>query len=104
VRGTASRLTAVDGLLLEELRGYDGWTPELDALAVRAEGIGRLQEAFDAAYVRFFAAMGGSSLSSRTGVMVFDGSGKTLNQPAFLRLLRRELLNVLGEWRDEESC
>ena len=82
--------------LFRELRGYDGWTLELEIFAVLASEIGRLQEAYDAAVARFFAATGGSSLSSRTAVVVYK-AGILRNPRAFLALLRLEVLTVLGE-------
>ena len=89
--------------LFRDLRGSDGWTLELEALAVLASEIGRLQEAYDAAVARFFAAMGGRSLSSRTVVAVYK-AGILRNPRAFLALLRLELLTVLGRagFRDVE--
>jgi hypothetical protein len=81
-----------DRTLLQELRAYPGWTPAADALAGKAESMGRLSEAVDAAHKRAGAGMVGSSNSSVT--IKIAGAG--VDEAGFLTALEQELRRIVG--------
>lgn len=96
VKNPITEVVETDHEILEQLRGYEGWTLDREALAVAAMKAGWFRPAHDLASARFWAAMGSSSLSSRT-VRVFGPKGSDYDTEAFLQLFEAELRRALAE-------
>ena len=82
--------------ILEQLRGYEGWTLGREAVAVAAITAGWFRPAYDSASRQFWDAAQSSSNSSMTA-RVFGPSGSATGTEAFLTLLDAELRAGLAD-------
>jgi len=88
-------MNRTDNKLLLSIRSYDGWTSDLEAGMIAASKKGRLQGAYESARARYFATAGQSTTSP---VVVKVMAAR--DQPAFIAILRDELLKALSDEAD----
>ena len=81
-----------DNKLLIAIRGYDGWTSDLEVGMIAASRHGRLQSAYESARARYFAEAGQGS-KPRVVVKVMA----VKEQPVFIAIFRDELRKALSE-------
>jgi hypothetical protein len=85
--------------LLTELPGYNGWTQELDDLAVQVDKLNRLEAAYERTWSLWSGKMEGSSLSSvtiRASGATPGSEGYPQPDAAFYAILKTELCRELG--------